>query len=266
MEQKAKWDMPTRVLHGIIALLIIALFASAAGMDLFEAVFGKVAEIKLKYIHLYLGLALTASVSARILWGFFGNDSVNWRGIPSGIAKYPGWAAAEIDYVLRGIDSDKRKKDGHNALAIPVYCITLAMILLQFATGLGMWDDLDKKAKKHGVVQVMTRPSVAALSNPMDTLVPNASAHADHDEKSERHDAKMEEAKGAETAGSQPTGEKANAVEAVGEKKKEETLGEEIHDLGLFWVPIFLVMHLGGIYIHYRRGERDLLKGMKIAG
>lgn len=266
MEQKAKWDMPTRVLHGVMAVLMIALFTSAAGVHLFEDIIGKVAGIKIKYLHLYLGLALTAVVSARVVWGFFGNVSVNWRGIPSGIAKYPGWAAAEIDFVLRGVDSDKRKKDGHNALAIPVYFFALTMLLLQVATGLGMWDDLDKKAKKHGVAQAMTRPSPTALPNPMDMLIPSASAHADHDEKSEGPGAKMEEAKGEETAGSQPTGGKANAVEAVGEKEKEETLGEEIHELGLFWVPIFLFMHLGGIFIHYLRGERDLLNGMKIAG
>jgi cytochrome b len=244
VEQKAKWDMPTRVLHLIIALLIIALFTSAAGVHLFGDIIGKVAEIKIKYIHLYLGLALTASVGARILWGFFGNDSVNWRGIPSGIAKYPGWASAEIGYVFRGIDSGKRKKGGHNALAIPVYFLALIMILLQFATGLGMRDGLDKKAKKHGVVQAAPMASTAAFSNPMDMLVPTASAHEGH------------AAKGGAAMGDEP----------VGEKKEEESLGEEVHEFGLFWVPIFLAMHLGGIFIHYRRGERDLLEGMKIAG
>jgi len=247
MEQKIRWDMPTRVLHWAMAVLMIALFVSAAGMDLFEEIFGKVAGIKLQYIHLYLGFAFAASVGARILWGFFGNDAVNWRGIPSGIAKYQGWAAAEIDFVFRRIDSGKRKKEGHNALAIPVYFFVLTMILLQFATGLVMWDDLDKKAKKHGVVQAAPMPSTAALPNPMDMLIPNASAHADHDEKSQ-------EAKGGVEMGGK----------AVGETKKEETLGEEIHDLGLYWVPLFLVLHLGGIYIHYRRGERDILREMAI--
>jgi cytochrome b len=264
MEQKAKWDMPTRILHLIITLLALALFTSAAGVHLFEDIIGKVAVIKIKYIHMYLGFALTASVSARILWGFFGNDSVNWRGIPSGIAKYPGWASAEIDYVLRGIDSGKRKKGGHNALAIPIYILALAMILLQFATGLAMWDGLDKKAKKHGVAQAAPRLSTAALSSPMDMLIPNASAHADHDEKME--DPKSGETAGSVAAGSEATGGKAKGGEAVGEKKEEETLGEEIHDLGLYWVPLFLVLHLGGIFIHYRRGERDILAGMKIAG
>lgn len=243
MAQTTKWDAPTRVLHAVIALLMIALFATAAGMDLFEAMFGKVAEIKLKYVHLYLGIALAASVGARVLWGFFGNDSVNWRGIPSGAAKYPGWAAAEIDFVLRGIDSDKRKKEGHNALAIPVYLAALILTLLQFATGLGMWGDLDKKARKHGVIQAGAAPSSSAFSNPVDMLIPNASAHSDHS----------------------PEQDAAQAGEPGGQKKEEESLGEEIHEAGLFWVPIFLVMHLGGIYIHYRRGERGILSGIKIA-
>ena len=240
MEHKTKWDMPTRILQWTTASLVLALFLSSAGMEIIEKTLGKVAEIKLQYVHLYLGLALTASVSARILWGFFGNGSVNWRGIPSGIAKYPGWAAAEIDFVLRGVDSGKRKKEGHNALAIPVYFFALTMILLQVATGLGMWDDLDKNAKKHGVIQASTMPSTAALFRPVDMLIPTASAHADHDEK-------MEEPKGAQ---------------AVGEKKKEESFGEEIHELGLFWVPLYLALHLGGMFIHYRRGSRDLIKGM----
>lgn len=237
MELKTKWDMPTRILHWTTASLALALFLSAAGMDVFKDMFGKVAEIKLKYVHLYLGLALTASVSARILWGFFGNASVNWRGISSGVAKYPGWALAEIAFVLHGVDSDKRKRGGHNALAIPVDALALVLILLQIATGLGMWDDLDKKAKKHGVVQAVARPDIAALSKPMDMLVPSAFAHEDHDEKKEG-------------AGS------------AGDGKKEEKIGDEIHEFGQFWVPLYLVMHLGGIFIHYRRGERGFLRGM----
>ena len=233
MELKTKWDMPTRILHWTTASLLIALFLSAAGMDLFEDLFGKVAQIKLKYVHLYLGLALTASVSARILWGFFGNGSVNWRGIPSGAAKYPGWVAAELDFVLRGVDSDKRKKEGHNALAIPVYCLALAMTLFQIATGLGLWGDLDGKAKKHGVVQTLTRPDAAAFSKPMGTLIPSALASDGREEKEEGADG-----------------------------KKEEKIGEEIHELGLFWVLLFLALHLGGIFIHNRRGTRGLLRGM----
>ncbi len=243
MEHKAGWDMPTRILHWIIASFLIALFVSAAGMEILEETFGKVAEIKLKYVHLYLGIALSVAVAARVLWGFFGNGSVNWRGIPAGIAQYPGWVAAEIDFVLRGADSDKRKKGGHNPLAIPVYFLALIMILLQAATGLGMWGDLDNNAKKHGVVQALTRPDTAALSKPIDLLIPSAFAHEDHDEK----------------------GEGSGAGEAGG-GKKEEKIGEEIHEAGLFWVPLFLVLHLGGMFIHYLRGERGFLKGMTTGG
>lgn len=242
MEHKTKWDIPTMILHWTTASLVIALFLSAVGMEILEDTLGKVAEIKLQYIHLYLGLALTASVSMRILWGFFGNGSVNWRGIPSGIAKYPVWIAAEIDFVLRGVDSDKRKKEGHNPLAIPVYFFALMMILLQIATGLGMWDGLDKKAKKYGVVQASAMPSTASLSKPMDMLVPSAFAHDDNDD-----DDKTEGAVGGE---------------AGGENEKEEGIGEEIHELGLFWVPLFLVLHLGGMFIHYLRGDRGFLRGM----
>lgn len=238
MEHKAKWDTPTRILHWTMASLLIALFLSAAGMEILEETFGKVAEIKLKYVHLYLGLALSGAVAARVLWGFFGNDSVNWRGIPSGIAQYPGWVAAEIDFILRGADSDKRKKGGHNPLAIPVYFLALMMILLQIATGLGMWGDLDSKAKKHGVAQAATRPDTATLSKPMDMLVPSAFAHGDHDEK-------------AEGSGS-----------GEGAGKKEEKIGEEIHEAGLFWIPLFLASHLCGMLIHRLRGERGFLRGM----
>jgi cytochrome b len=241
MEHKTGWDTPTRIMHWMTASLVIALFLSAVGLEILEETFGKVAQIKLKYVHLYLGLALTASVSARILWGFFGNSSVNWRGISSGVAKYPGLVAAELDFVLRGVDSDKRKKEGHNPLAIPVYFLALAMILLQISTGLGMWDGLDQKAKKHGVAQALTKPSMAALSKPMDLLVPSAFADDNDDD------------------------EKGNASrggEAGGESKKEEGIGEEIHEIGLLWVPFFLLLHLGGMFIHYLRGERGFLRGM----
>lgn len=241
MGHKARWDMPTRVLHWTTASLMIALFLSAVGMEILEETFGKVTEIKLKYVHLYLGLALSASILARLLWGFFGNGSVNWRGIPSGAAKYPGWAMAELDFILRGVDSDKRKKEGHNPLAIPVYFLALTMILLQIATGLGMWDGLDGKAKKYGVAQAMTKPSTGALPKPMDLLIPSAFADDNDD------DGKVEGAGGGE---------------AGGESEKEEGIGEEIHEIGLFWVPLFLVLHLGGMFIHNLRGERGFLKGM----
>lgn len=256
MEHKANWDMPTRILHWTMASLLIALFLSAVGMEIMEDMFGKVAEIKLQYVHLYLGLALTASVTARLLWGFFGNGSVNWRGIPSGIAKYPGWVTAELEFVLRGVDSEKRKKDGHNPLAIPVYFLALTMILLQVATGLGMWDDLDNKAKKHGVVQTLTRPSTAEFSKPMDMLVPSAFAHKDHDDDDD------EKPEGPVAGKSVGEGEKIVVEKAVGAGKKEEGIGEEIHEAGLFWVPLFLLLHLGGMFIHYLRGERGFLRGM----
>ena len=242
MEHTTKWDMPTRILHWTTASLVITLFLTAIGMEILEETLGKVAQIKLQYVHLYIGLALTASVTTRLLWGFLGNGSVNWRGIPSGIGKYPGWVTAELDFVLRGVDSDKRKRGGHNPLGIPVYFFALTMILLQIATGLGLWDHLDSKAKKHGVAQTLTRPDTAAFSKPMDILVPSAFAHEDHDD-----DEKSEGA---------------GAEEAIGEGGREEGIGEEIHEIGLFWVPFFLLMHLGGMFIHNLRGERGFLRGM----
>jgi cytochrome b len=247
MSTQVKWDMPTRLLHWIIAACMVIVLFSAIAFEGLEDLAGKRFLIKLKYYHLYAGIVLAVAVCVRLLWGFFGNGSVKWCGIPLGIAKYRKWAAAEIQFVLQGKDSEDRKKTGHNPLAIPVYIFALVMIVMQTLTGLAMQTHLDREARKYGVA-VMS-PSDVGQQAP-DFVVPNV--YADKHKEGKRHDGDRHEVDKRHYR---------DGREGEGEKEGEDIL-EELHGSGLFWVPLFLVLHLGGMFLHYLRGEKGLLSGM----
>ncbi|MBI4828411.1 MAG: cytochrome b/b6 domain-containing protein [Nitrospinae bacterium] len=41
-----------------------------------------------------------------------------------------------------------------------------------------------------------------------------------------------------------------------------ESVFEELHEAGLFWVPLFILIHLAGVTLHWLRGERWVLRAM----
>jgi len=44
--------------------------------------------------------------------------------------------------------------------------------------------------------------------------------------------------------------------------ERSAALPEKIHKLGLFWVPAFLIIHIGGMFMRRSRGERDVFAPM----
>ena len=254
MSHQAKWDVPTRLLHWTIAACMLALLFSGLSFEGLEDSSDKGYLVKLKYAHLYVGIVLAAAVVCRLLWGFVGNDSVNWRGVRSGIARYPEWTNAEIRFLLRGQDSESRKKTGHNPLAIPVYLFVLVMTVIQTLTGLAMREGLDSETRESGVA-VISPTDIGQGTT--DLIAPNVYAD-EHQEGNEqdrgrRHKGKLRDLDRREEGKDDDRGEREEGGEAG---------WEEVHEGGLFWVPLFLVLHLGGIFVHYLRGEKGLLWGM----
>jgi len=227
METKKKWDLPTRILHWTIAISIISLALTALLGEAAEETLGKKAEISVFYIHLYIGFIAIAAVALRVIWGFFGNDAVNWRGIFSGLAAYPAAARAEFAYLISGKQVEGRSKSAHNPLAVPVYLGALIFFIVTAVTGLNLWSHLDEKA---------ARNSMAVSAAPSFTAPAYADSFLDDEEKEK------------------------GGHEGHGAGKSEFV--EEIHEFALFWVALYLLLHLGGIFIHYVREDKSVIQNM----
>jgi len=230
MSKKNKWDLPTRILHWSIALSVIGLLATSLLAEAAEDIYGKQAEVSVFYIHLYLGFFAMTAVSLRMVWGFFGNESINWGGLLSGVAAYPAAVKAEIAYMISGQEIEGRSKAAHNPLATGVYLGAFLLFILTSATGLSLWSHLDQKAARLGAAS-------AAGAAAMERTARMATVDDDDDD----HDGKG----GGEH----------------GEGGKSEFV-EEVHEFALFWVSLYLVLHLGGIFIHYYREDKSVLRNM----
>ena len=145
---KKTWDLPTRFLHWLIAGSLITSLTLALLAEGLEDILGKKWETLFLVAHLYVGLFAIGLVLTRIIWGFFGNKSINWRGLPAGIAAYPGYLKAEIAVRKGEKNVTGRKEGGHNALAIPVYVAALLFFTIQAITGLLLWSHLEKSSGK----------------------------------------------------------------------------------------------------------------------
>ena len=227
METKKKWDLPTRILHWTIALSILSLALTALLGEAAEETLGKKAEISVFYVHLYIGFIAIAAVALRVIWGFFGNDAVNWRGALSGMAAYPAAARAELAYLLSGKEVEGRSKSAHNPLAVPVYLGALMLFIVSAITGLNLWSHLDQKAARNGM---------AVSAAPSFTTPAYADSFLDDEEK--------------EKGGHE------------GHEGGKSEFVEEIHELGMLWVSLYLLMHLGGIFMHYTREDKNILWNM----
>lgn len=107
----AVWDLPTRLFHWVLVVLIALSWWSA--------------EKHLYDLHLWLGVAVVTLILFRLLWGLFGSSTarfVNFVRGPAAIRDYLGgkW---------RGI--------GHNPLGALSVIALLAMVAIQ--TGMGLF-------------------------------------------------------------------------------------------------------------------------------
>lgn len=112
------WDLPTRIFHWVLVLLIAAMIVT-----------GKVGGNLIDW-HGRIGLALVALIAFRIVWGFAGSTYARFASF------FP------TPYRLRAYLRGEWSTPGHNPLgALSVFGL-LGLIVLQLATGLIGNDDI----------------------------------------------------------------------------------------------------------------------------
>ncbi len=117
------WDLPVRLFHWALVLLVIAQLASAS-------IGGNAMEY-----HALGGYSILALIVFRILWGFFGGTHARFRDFVRG----PG---AVIRYAKSLFGSQHTTHRGHNPLGGWSVLAMLASLLLQAGTGLFANDDV----------------------------------------------------------------------------------------------------------------------------
>jgi cytochrome b len=115
------WDVPTRVFHWTLVLLILNAWASFR----FAEVFG---DNTMKW-HRYNGYAVLVIVVWRVLWGFVGSSTSRW----SAFVRWPWFAARYAIDSLRGREGHYL---GHNPLGTYMILGLLAAVSVQATLGL----------------------------------------------------------------------------------------------------------------------------------
>jgi cytochrome b len=115
------WDLPTRVFHWSLVLLIAGAWASFEFSE-------KLGDNTLTW-HRYNGYAILILLVWRILWGFVGSSTSRW----SAFVRWPWTAAAYLADSLRGRD---RHFLGHNPIGSYMILALLGAAGLQAILGL----------------------------------------------------------------------------------------------------------------------------------
>jgi len=117
------WDLPLRLFHWLLVLLVVVSFVSA-----------KIGGNAMQF-HLLSGYAILALLLFRILWGFLGGTHARFASFIRG-------PAAVISY-LRGLSGHEAGRHlGHNPAGAWSVILMLAVLLAQVATGLFANDDI----------------------------------------------------------------------------------------------------------------------------
>lgn len=123
MKKAFVWDLPTRLFHWSLVILL--------GISFYTGFTGGFVEMD---YHMYSGYAILALVLFRILWGFVGSEHSRFarflRG-RAGIAAY-----------LRSLRSGSEPHIGHNPLGALSVMAMLIALLVQVGTGLFANDDI----------------------------------------------------------------------------------------------------------------------------
>lgn len=132
------WDVPVRVVHWLIVVLLIVLGVSGkfGGLDFVLALPGGY-DLYLTNmdVHMLAGQSLLALVLFRLLWGLAGSTSARF----SSFVRTPGEA---VSYLLRMLRGQMPLSTGHNPAGGLMVVVMLGLLLLQSLTGLFASDDL----------------------------------------------------------------------------------------------------------------------------
>lgn len=117
------WDIPTRVFHWLLVMLVITSFVSV-----------KIGGNAMA-LHMWSGYAVLALLLFRLVWGFIGGWHARFASFISG----PG---AIISYLGQMLNKNGKKHLGHNPLGGWSVILMLLALLVQATTGLFANDEI----------------------------------------------------------------------------------------------------------------------------
>ena len=134
------WDLPTRLFHWLLAVLVLALAVSG--------------ELGMLDLHMTLGPAALALVLFRLIWGVVGSDTARFSHFVRGPRGVLAYLAAARRGAAHGV--------GHNPLGAFSVIALLAMVSLQALSGLFTTDDI---ATDGPLAHLMATKTVSLLSS-----------------------------------------------------------------------------------------------------
>ena len=117
------WDLPTRIFHWVLAVLVVFSFAT-----------GKIGGSWLEW-HMKSGYTILALVLARIAWGIAGSETSRFTSFVRG----PG---AFLRYAGDIVAKRRRASVGHNPMGGWMVVFMLVVLLAQASTGLFADDEI----------------------------------------------------------------------------------------------------------------------------
>jgi cytochrome b len=140
------WDLPTRLFHWLLVVLIALLYAT-----------GEFGLLDMRW-HFWLGYATLALIVFRVLWGLFGSQT-------SRFADFVRGPIAVGRYVKAQISTNEHFSVGHNPLGGWSVLALLLSVLLQSVTGLFASDGIDADGPFSGFVSGYTVKLMTRLHN-----------------------------------------------------------------------------------------------------
>ncbi len=136
------WDLPIRLFHWALVLLVVALYFTAAVFD--------------SYLdwHMYLGVAVGGLVLFRLLWGIWGSETARFAQFIPGPRRL--W-----NYLRNGDREGLRL--GHDPLGALSVIVLLVLLSAQVGTGLFSHDDLFNQGPFRDWVSSDTADRLTAL-------------------------------------------------------------------------------------------------------
>ena len=137
------WDLPIRVFHWALVLLIFGSWLTGAVLD--------------SYLdwHMYIGVTIGGLVLFRLMWGLWGSDTARFTQFIRG----PGGI---LDY-LRGRGAIEGLRLGHNPLGALSVVALLGLLCVQVGTGLFAHDDAFTEGPFHEFVSSDTSDWLTAI-------------------------------------------------------------------------------------------------------
>jgi cytochrome b len=115
------WDLPTRLFHWTIVVLIFLSWLSA--------------QLDWMRVHVWSGYAILTLLLFRLIWGFIGSDTARF----SHFLKSPLAAFRHLSSLHR---REPDIETGHNAAGGWMVLVMLVVLIVQVVTGLGANDDV----------------------------------------------------------------------------------------------------------------------------